>query len=389
MRWRILFVLAIARASMALQFAAIGALGPLYEDAFQIDTADLGLLVGIYFLPSVFGALPAAMWSNKFGERRVLLCGLGLMVIGALVVATSDTWLAQAVGRIVSGKGAVLLNVISAKLVADWFSGREHATAMAVFVHSWFAGIAAALVIMPPIAESIGLAGAGWVVVAIAVFALVGVACCDLKSDHRLLSSLEEQVFPRRPMILLILLAGVAWGMYNGALAIILSFGPADLVGRGRSLIEASAITSILIWCAMGTGVLGGLIADLSRRPVAVLFVSTTTMLLAMVSFPLTNHVLLPLFFLGLAAGLPSSLFLALAASALQPRERSFGLGLFFTAHFLVFSSAPALAGKVVSLSTNPEISFLFGAGLLFGAMLLAFVCLRIHGKTAARVVPV
>ncbi|WP_273545023.1 MFS transporter [Heliomarina baculiformis] len=389
MRWRILFVLAIARASMALQFASIGALGPLYEDAFQIDTTDLGLLVGIYFLPSVFGALPAAMWSNKFGERRVLLCGLALMVIGAIVVAASDSWLAQAVGRIVSGKGAVLLNVVSGKLVADWFSGREHATATAIFVHSWFAGIAAALLIMPPIAESIGLAGAGWVVVAIAVFALVSVAICDLKSDHRLLSSLVAQVLPGRPMILLILLAGMAWGMYNGALAIILSFGPADLVGRGRSLIEASAVTSILIWCAVGAGIMGGLIADLFHRPLTVLFVSTTTMLVAMVSFPLMDRVVLPLLFLGFAAGLPSSLFLALAASALQPQERSFGLGLFFTAHFLVFSSAPALAGKVVSLSTNSEASFLFGAALLFVAMLLAFLCLKIHRITAARNVPI
>lgn len=383
MRWKILIVLAFARAAMALQFAAIGALGPLYEDAFQIDTADLGLLVGIYFLPSVIGALPTAAWAKRFGERRVLLSGLALMVLGAAIMAASDTWLAQGAGRIVSGKGAVLLNIVSGKLVVDWFSGKEHSTAMGVYANAWFAGIAAALLFMPPIAEAIGLAGAGWVVAAVSLVALIMIAGCDLKSEHRLLVSTEEQVLPRGTEFWLILLAGAAWGLYNGALALVLCFGPADLVARGRSLVEASAVTSVLIWFVMASGILGGVVADLSRRPLALLFASTTVMLAAFLSFPLTDHVVLSLLFLGLAAGLPSSVFLMLSTKTLAPNERSFGIGLFFTAHYLVFSTAPAVAGKLVSLADNRDAAFLFGAVILFVAMMLAMACVRLNARSA------
>jgi hypothetical protein len=52
---------------------------------------------------------------------------------------------------IISGTGAVLLNILLAKMVADWFGDRELATAMGILVVSWPVGIGLALVVLGPL----------------------------------------------------------------------------------------------------------------------------------------------------------------------------------------------------------------------------------------------
>lgn len=72
-------------------------------------------------------------------------------------MTTSTSWSAQIAGRLTAGIGGVLLNVLMTKMVADWFAGREIATAMAIFINSWPAGIAVALMLLPAIGATLGL----------------------------------------------------------------------------------------------------------------------------------------------------------------------------------------------------------------------------------------
>src|SRR5581483_7554951 len=55
-------------------------------------------------------------------------------------------------GRATSGAGFVLANTVFAKMVADWFAGKEIATAMAVMLTAWPAGIGLALVSLRAVA---------------------------------------------------------------------------------------------------------------------------------------------------------------------------------------------------------------------------------------------
>ena len=73
------------------------------------------------------------------------------MLIGGLAMALSNSWNMQIAGRLVAGAGGVLLNVQMTKMIADWFAGHEIATAMAIFVNSWPAGIALSLLTLPVI----------------------------------------------------------------------------------------------------------------------------------------------------------------------------------------------------------------------------------------------
>src|SRR6185436_16256233 len=70
-----------------------------------------------------------------------------------------------------------LMSVLMTKMVADWFVGKELATAMAIFFNSWPVGIAMTLLVLPQIgvaydAATVNLAVAGFVAVGLAVLAI-------------------------------------------------------------------------------------------------------------------------------------------------------------------------------------------------------------------------
>ena len=137
---------------MAFQFVTVGALGPAMGEAFRVDAAAVGLLVGLYLAPGLLFALPGGAIARTFGDRRVVLAGLALMVLGGMVSAISTHWEGQLAGRFLAGTGGVVINVLMSKMITDWFGGREIATAMALFVNSWPAGIGLALLVQPHVA---------------------------------------------------------------------------------------------------------------------------------------------------------------------------------------------------------------------------------------------
>jgi nitrate/nitrite transporter NarK len=107
------------------------------------------------------------------------------------------------------------------------------------------------------------------------------------------------------------LLAGSIWGLCNGALAMVLAFGPTVLTGRGASLAEASATTSLVLWLAAISLPAGGMIGDRLGRPDAVLLAGcagfAAALALALAS-PGVAVFVLP----GLMCGLPAGPIMAL-----------------------------------------------------------------------------
>ncbi len=157
-RWRALVLLTLARMSMGLQFQSVGALAPLLTERLHIDNAGLGLLVGLFSVPGIVLALPGGMLGAKFGDRRVVVVGLALMALGSSTIAVAPTFGVAVVGRTLTAVGAVLLNVVMTKMVADWFVGREIIWAMTVFINAWPLGIGVALFALPVIAGGWGVA---------------------------------------------------------------------------------------------------------------------------------------------------------------------------------------------------------------------------------------
>jgi MFS family permease len=131
-RWAALAVIFLTRLSMGFQFQSIASIAPFLIDEFRLSYAQLGWLLGLYLLPGAAIALPGGLLGRRFGDRRVVVVALALMAAGGVVTAASPSFFLACLGRAVSGIGGVLLNVLLAKMVADWFAGREISTAMGV-----------------------------------------------------------------------------------------------------------------------------------------------------------------------------------------------------------------------------------------------------------------
>ena len=131
-RWAMLLVVFLTRAAMGFQFQSIAAITPFLVPAFDLSYAQVGLLMGLFLLPGTVIALPGGLLGQRFGSLRVTIAGLGLMVLGGMVVAYSQGLGSAALGRALAGTGGVLLNIMLARMVAEWFRGRQLQTAMEI-----------------------------------------------------------------------------------------------------------------------------------------------------------------------------------------------------------------------------------------------------------------
>ncbi len=140
-RWGALAIVFVTRTSMGFQFQSIASVGPLLMADLALSWAQIGTLIGLYMLPGAFLALPGGVLGQRLGERRTVVGSLALMVVGGVITAVAHGYAAALAGRVLAGVGAVLMNVLLAKIVADWFTSGGMSTAMAVMLTSWPVGL--------------------------------------------------------------------------------------------------------------------------------------------------------------------------------------------------------------------------------------------------------
>src|SRR5262245_61835088 len=264
-RWSVLALLFAVRATMGFQYQSVASVAPLIARDMGVTLADIGLLVGLYLAPGTALAYPGGSIGRRFGDRPVVLVGLALMVVGGAMMAFLPTWPGQIAGRLVAGVGGVLINVLMSKMVTDWFAGREIATAMAVFVNSCPMGIAAALLVLPPIAEMHGLKAAYLFAALLVLLGLVLLAQRYSAPPRLGLGDVEDNVMPERAALKATIVAGSIWGLYNAGLAMVFAFGPSLLVEAGWPITSAGSTISLMLWLAIISVPLGGFLADRLR----------------------------------------------------------------------------------------------------------------------------
>jgi MFS family permease len=369
-RWFILAVLFTVRLTMAFQFQSVAAVAPLLGSRFGVSLADIGILIGLYFTPGIALAFPGGAIGKRFGDKRTVLAALALMLAGSLPMALSDSWNAQIAGRLVGGAGGVLLNVQMTKMVADWFAGKEIATAMAIFVNSWPAGVAIALLSLPAIGTAHGVSA-----VYLAVTALIGLGFVLLAAGYQApanatTTAAKSARLDRNPAFAVIV-AGLIWGLYNVGFAMIFSFGPTMLVERGWSISAAGSVISIVLWLAVVSVPLGGLLADRGGRPQLVLVAGCIVFALLMIALPRSGAVVLTVTALGLVSGQPAGTILSLPARVLKPETRAIGMGIFYTLYYATMMLGPAVGGACAKWTGSAAAAFDFGAVVLLACPLL------------------
>ena len=162
----------------ALVRAIIATLSPVLSQDFSLQSRDLGLLAGGYFLGFAATQLPLGTWLDRHGPKRVIMCFLAVAVAGCLAFSVATSFAGLLLGRILIGMG------VSACLMAPLSGFRRWLGAPSLLrANSWMlmSGSLGMLASTLPVQWLLPLVGwralfwvlAGLVVVAMAVIALV------------------------------------------------------------------------------------------------------------------------------------------------------------------------------------------------------------------------
>jgi predicted MFS family arabinose efflux permease len=369
-RWGILAVLFAVRATMAFQFQSVAAVAPLLSSEFGVSIADIGVLIGLYFAPGVALALPGGAIGQRFGDKATVLGALLLMLAGSVAMAFAASWSIQIAGRLVAGVGGVILSVQLTKMLTDWFAGKEIATAMAIFVNSWPAGVAISLLLMPLIGTAYGVGAVHLSVAAFSGCAIVLLAIAYRSPADAVVASTTSLRLDRNAAVAVIA-AGLIWGLFNVGFAVIFSFGPSLLVERGWSIAAAGSAISIVLWLAVVSVPLGGFVADRTERPELVLVAGCVLFAMLMVALPRSSSVVLIVVALGLISGQPAGPIMSLPARVLRPETRAIGMGLFFTVFYACMMLGPVVGGACAKWTGSAAAAFDFGAAMILACPVL------------------
>jgi MFS family permease len=362
-RWVILAILFTVRLAMPFQFQSVAAVAPLLTDKLGLNLADVGLLIGLYMTPGIALALPGGAIGQRFGDKATVLGALALMLAGSLAMAFGEAWHWQIAGRIVGGAGGVLLNVQLTKMVTDWFAGKEIATAMGAFVNSWPAGIALSLLILPSIGTGYGVTTVSLVVSALIVMG--SLLAMTYQPPPRDVAAAAPSTRLGRDVTMALIVAGLIWGLFNAAFAVIFSFGPTMLVERGWTIAQAGSVISIVLWIAVFSVPLGGVLADRFKRPQAMLVAASILFAALMLALAHSGAVIATVIVLGIVSGQPAGPIMSLPARVLQPATRALGMGLFYTLYYAAMMLGPMIAGSAAKMTGSAAAAFDCGAVML------------------------
>lgn len=359
-RWGILAILFVVRLTIAFQFQSVAAVAPLLQQTFGVGLADIGILIGLYFTPGVVLALPGGAIGRAFGDKPTTIAALLLMTAGSLVMAATDIWGWQMAGRLASGAGGVLLTVQLTKMGTDWFAGKEIATAMAIFVNSWPAGVAISLLVLPAIGTAYG---ASAVFLAAGALTAVGTVLITLyQPPPDVTASATSSARLDSLALLAVIVAGAIWGLYNVGFAMIFSFGPSLLAERGWSIAAAGSAISVVMWLSVISVPAGGYLADRFKRPFILAIAASLVVAALLAWLTRSDAVITILVLIGLIGGHPAGPIMSLAARVLAPETRAIGMGVFYTLFYAAMMLGPAVAGRLAKSAGTAAAALDLGA---------------------------
>ena len=364
LRWRMLALLFACRTSLGVQFQTLASTADPLVARFGIGYTEIGTLIGLFMLPGLFLSLPAGTAGRYASDQRLVTLGLALMALGGLVAASAYGFGQLALARVVTGAGFVFCTLYFTKMVVDWFTGHELATALGILVMSWPFGIAAGQVGHAWLSATFD-----WRVPFVVASVCSATAAAVVGRAYRPPPTVGAAAGPhvnRLPSdeLLLTLVAATAWGLFNAGYVVYLSFAPKVLESQGYGITRAAAVISIASWVMILSVTFIGQIADRTGRHATVLCLC---MAVAVASLLLLRHaewsVALSLAF-GLLGAAPAGIIMALTAQSMAPQRRAFGMGVFLSFYFVIQTAAPPLAGYLFDRGGEPFVAIQFAAAL-------------------------
>jgi MFS family permease len=342
-RWLLLASAMVSFFAVGMTFFAVPPLVGTLRAEFALTNLAIGFLMGAIAVPAVALSLPLGAALDRWPPRAAGLAGLATMLAGSVMFAAAPGYGWLLAGRLVFGVGALLVNLLLARLLSVAFAGRELALAMGLFTATYPASMIALFTLHPVLEARLGWRGEMGLLV---VLVVVAIPLHAVAAPRRLPQGPRRAGPGRGPRAFpaALVALGVAWMLYFAAFAAAPTFGPEWAGGGAAGLLATSLIT----WVALVGAPLVGVGMDRSGRPrlwcVAGLGVMAATLgLMAAGALPAA----VAMAALGLAAAVVPPAVYSLPARLVPPERTGFAFGFITALSNLGALAGPAFAGAV------------------------------------------
>ena len=350
---------------------------PVLMQAFGLGLAQAGQLMSIVAVIGMLLALPGGIMLQRWGPKAGLLIALGLMAIGAIAGALSDSFVGLLGSRAVEGLGIGLMGVTAPATIAMWFPPERQGTPMGIWATWVPVGTVAIYYLAPALAASFGWRSAWWIG---AGFALVMMIFCGLlvtrpTAPGPVNAPVEhipdlQAAFSNRNIWLIAL----EFACFNLVLVALGTYYPTFLSQvRGYSLEQAAFVSSIGTLLILFSAPAAGWLSDRvgSRR----LFFSLPFLAIALLlifPFRVTGwQIVATMVAQGIIAGaVPTASFAAVVEVIRKPQWAGLGL-----AAVLMGQNLGQLLGPVYFGSVVEKLGWEPAGYLLIPVCLIGFVC--------------
>jgi MFS family permease len=163
-RWKVLGIGVAANAGFSATFSGIPATAVAMRQGYHLDNASLGLALGLLGLGVALSELPWGVLTDRWGDRRVLLTGLGateawLFIMAMLVVPAKTAVPGVALlsaSLLVAGLLGGSVNGSSGRAIMGWFAEGERGFAMSVRQTAVPLGGGLGALVLPSLAQALG-----------------------------------------------------------------------------------------------------------------------------------------------------------------------------------------------------------------------------------------
>jgi len=351
----------------------------------------IGLAIGMYGLVQACLQIPFGLAADRFGRKRVILLGLGLLALGSAIAALADSVQLLAIGRGIQGGGAISAAVSA--LLADQTRTQVRTKGMALIGASIGLMFALSLGVGPVLNLWGGLPLIFWSTFGLSIAGMAVILYWTPEEDHTLLKKAPLSASQTRSLVFSQDLLKLDYGVF-----ILYAVQLATWMALPALLIQAGVEKSNHGWfylpaVLLSFVVMGGTLFPMERKGhLKPLFLSSIV-LVFLVQFGFiyeSTHtpdvwvleMLVFLFFCGfniLEASQPS-----LASKIAPPQARGAALGVYNTLQSLGIFAGGAVGGWLAKTYSST------GLFLVCSALLLSWVVVswRMNYANHAQVAP-
>jgi MFS family permease len=387
-RWLILLVVSLVMFGSYYIYDSLSPINEFIQQDMGIDNAKFGLLFSSYYIVNLlFVLLIAGFILDRFGIRKAGTFYVFLILLGSLVTSlgAGKSFVVMLIGRMIFGVGSEATLLVTNKVIARWFKGKELGFAYGLNITVMRFGTVLAFNTSVQIADWTGAwrwsVWAGTVVMFICFIFFLVYLMIDKDVDKKIKAGTEEKIVVKD----IFKLSSAFWFIsilcvtFYSAIFPFTNHAPRFLQMKfGLSAAKGGQYTSYIMIASMIFTPLLGLLVDKLGRRGRIMIIGSLMIVPAHLLLGLTFiHPAVSFLILGVSFSLvPAALWPAIP---ILVKEKFLGTAFGIVAWIQMsgLTLFPWLAGKIVDLSgddyTNMEVMFamLGFVGLVFSILLL------------------